>query len=170
MTGASFTYPPAKLVNDYLRASVGALFAILALFVPMHPAVTAICAVIAVLLLGFGARTWLRQMSRVVIADSGIAVEGPFGRAIPWAQLDRLRLRYYSTRKDNKQGWMELVLRGGGRRLAIESEIDGFEEIVKRAARAAAERHLPVDAATAGNLAAIGAPVPKPRQVAAGAS
>src|SRR3546814_11929791 len=52
----------------------------------------------------------------VEVGDRGIVARGPLGGAIAWPDLEDLRLRYYSTRRDRTQGWMHMTLKGGGRR------------------------------------------------------
>ena len=153
-------YPTRNLLEDYARGAAGLVFLAIAL-VPMHWVLHLLFGLVAVLLLSFGVRTILRGRSRVVLDDSGIAVVGPLGRRLTWTALDGLKLRYFSTRRDRKRGWMELTLRGAGAKLAIESQIEGFENIVRAAAAAAIKRGLTVDASTEGNLAALDVQVPR---------
>jgi hypothetical protein len=157
----SFVYPRAALLGDYARAATGLVFAALALALPLHWVVATGFGLAAALLAGFGIRTAIRQQSRIELSDEGIALRGPIERTIAWTALDGFALRYFSMRRDRKQGWMELRLRGGGRRLGIESQIQGFDEIVQRAANAAGARKLPLDTATETNLAAMGIAVPR---------
>jgi hypothetical protein len=51
---------------------------------------------------------------------------------------------------------MALRLDFPGQRIGIDSNIEGFEEIVARAARAARDQRLVMDDTTRANLAAIG--------------
>jgi hypothetical protein len=157
MTGR-FGYPRAAIVADYARASAGLVFAAMVLALPMQRALAILFAALALLLAAFAARTALRQASLIVLSDAGIALEGPLGRRIAWSELDGLKLRYFSMRRDRKRGWMELTLSGGGRRLSIESQIEGFEAILAGAAEAAAARRLKLDETTAANLAAFDVP------------
>jgi hypothetical protein len=157
---ARFAYPRLVLLADYARASTGLLFAAAIVFLPLHWALAITFAIIAALLFAFGLRTYLRQLSRIEISDTGIAVAGPLPRRVDWAELAGFRLRYFSMRRDRKRGWMELTLRGRTGTLSIESQIDGFGEIVERAARAAAR--LELDEASLVNLAALGIARPKP--------
>lgn len=158
-------YPARSLMEDYARGAAGLVFLGVAL-IPMHWVLHLMFGLIAVLLLSFGVRTALRARSRIVLDEGGIAVIGPIGKRLAWASLDALKLRYFSTRRDRKQGWMELTLRGAGAKLAIESQIEGFEDIVRAAANAAVARGLTVDPSTEGNLAAMDVTVPR-GQVAA---
>ncbi|GGF32262.1 hypothetical protein GCM10011611_43050 [Aliidongia dinghuensis] len=153
-------YPTRSLIEDYARGAAGLVFLAIAL-VPMHWALHLIFGLVAALLLAFGVRTILRGRSRILVDDDAITVEGPRARRIAWPALAGLKLRYFSTRRDRKRGWMELTLTGPGATLTIESQIEGFETIVRRAARAAAESGLAVDPSTEGNLAALDIPVPR---------
>ena len=153
-------YPKRALIEDYARGAAGLVFLVIAL-VPMHWVLHLVFGLVAVLLLSFGVRTFLRGQSRIVLDENGIAVIGPRSKRLAWAALDGLKLRYFSTRRDRKRGWMELTLSGAGTRLAIESQIEGFETIVRQAATAAKARDLTVDPSTEGNLAALDVPVPR---------
>ncbi|HVJ53675.1 MAG TPA: hypothetical protein VM689_14500 [Aliidongia sp.] len=158
---SSHTYPRAALLADYARASVGLVLATMAILLPLHWILATGFGAVAALLLFFGARTLVRQRSRIEISPDGIALIGPFGRRIAWTALDGFRLRYFSMRRDRKLGWMELLLEGGGKRIAVESQIQGFEDIVTAAAEAAGARRLALDEASETNLAAMGVAVPR---------
>ena len=153
-------YPARSLMEDYARGAAGLVFLGIAL-VPMHWVLHLVFGLVAALLLSFGVRTFLRGRSRIVLDEGGIAIVGPIGKRVAWTALDGLKLRYFSTRRDRKRGWMELTVRGAGAKLAIESQIDGFEEIVRAAAKAAVARGLTVDPSTEGNLAAMDVTVPR---------
>jgi hypothetical protein len=157
-----FAYPRRVLLADYARASAGLGFAAAVLFLPMHWVLALVFGGIALLLLGFGLRTGLRQLSRVEVTESGIAISGPLPRRIAWADLAEFRLRYFAMRRDRKHGWMELTLKSKAARLSIESQIEGFPTIVERAARAAAA--LSLDEASLVNLGALGIALPKRRR------
>ncbi len=154
MTGP-FVYPLRALAADYARAAAGLPLVAVVVFLPMHPLLTALVAALAAMFASFGLRTAFRQASPVVLTETGIHLTGPFGRAINWAELEGVRLRYYSMRRDRTRGWLELILEGSGRTIRIESQIIGFETIVSRAAIAAAARGLALDEATTVNLAAL---------------
>lgn len=153
-------YPARSLMEDYARGAAGLVFLAVAC-VPMHWVLHLLFGLIAALLLSFGIRTYLRGRSRIVLDGAGIAVVGPIAKRLGWDTLDQLKLRYFSTRRDRKRGWMELTLKGGGTKLAVESQIDGFETIVRTAAKVASERGLAVDPSTEGNLAALDVAVPR---------
>ncbi len=106
-------------------------------------------------------RTALRHNTSIEMTDAEIRAHGLVERRIAWAELERLRLAYFSTRRDRKSGWMQLELSGGGGKLSLDSRIAGFGEVVRRAADAAAENHLQVSEATAANLEALGVRVPE---------
>ena len=95
--------------------------------------------------------TELRLNAQVVCAD------GPAGAVVEWNRLDRLKLSYFSTKRDRSDGWMQLTLgSAGGRTLKIDSSLDGFHDIVERAADAAGQTGLTMSEATRANLRAMG--------------
>jgi hypothetical protein len=152
-----YAYPTSAMLGDYVRSAAG-LVPVLALLV-----LTQVGAVGAVILSGFaalfavfGIRTALRHGTRLEVSEEGLAASGLWRAAIAWAELDRMKLAYYSTRRDRREGWMQLELRAGWTTLRLDSRIDGFAELVARAARAAAARGLALNETTVVNLQALG--------------
>ena len=156
------SYPASAMIGDYLRAAAGlvpagAIFAT----TPVAPVPATVLGGFAIVFGIFGVRTALRHNTSVEMTDAEIRAHGLVARRIAWAELERLRLAYFSTRRDRKSGWMQLQLSGGGGKLSLDSRIAGFGEVVRRAADAAAENHLRVSEATAANLEALGVRVPE---------
>jgi len=146
-------YPAASLSRDYLRAGIGiAITFPLLLFAEATPAVAVILGGLAALFAGFALRTLGRQFAAVEVGGTAIAV----GRKrIPWARLDAVRLRWFGRRRSGA-GWMDMRLRGAGTRITIDSELDGFLDIARRAARAAVANGLTLSEATRANFRALG--------------
>ncbi|WP_051341357.1 hypothetical protein [Azospirillum halopraeferens] len=157
MTAQALRYPPASLWGDYARAGAGLAMTALplaALEVSSWLAVPlAACAVLFAL---FAARTAQRHLTRVTVDAAGVRADGPLGAAVRWDELRRLRLRFYSTRRDRSQGWMQMTLAGDSGRVKLESTLDGFDAIAARAAAAARRNGLTLDPATVDNLLALG--------------
>jgi hypothetical protein len=161
---ARFSYPASAMVGDYLRAAAGLGPTVLIL------ATVSVGAVAAVVLGGFAAifgafavRTALRHGTSIEVSDSELRALGLRPTTIPWSQLDRMKLAFYSTRRDRKSGWMQLELGAGRARLSLDSRLDGFDRLVRHAALAASERDLDLGEATAANLQALGIRLPEPR-------
>lgn len=153
---SQFRYPFRALVLDF--AGGGSGFAICASLLgftrPAAPVAWVLAAAAALFLVYFG-RTVCRQLTHIELDEAGIRASGPLGAVIRWENLRSLQLDYYSTRADREGGWMQLKLRDACRTIRIDSELDGFAVVVARAARAAAERGLALDAATSSNLQAL---------------
>jgi hypothetical protein len=150
-------YPSSAMTGDYLRAAAGFVptAAILAI-APVGAVAAAILGGLAALFSLFGIRTALRHGTRIEMTETGLSASGPLGASIRWANLDSIKLAYYSTRRDRRDGWMQLELRAGWARIRLDSRIDGFPKLVERAARAAEMRGLELSAATMANLEALG--------------
>lgn len=156
----SHSYPQSAVLGDYGRAAAGFVpaAAILAT-AQLGPVALSIIGALAALFGVFGLKTWLRQMTRLEASEERLHATGPFGATIRWAELDRMKLAFYSTRRDKRDGWMQLELRAGRATLGIDSRIEGFEALVERAARAAGARDLALSAATLQNLQSLGVAV-----------
>jgi hypothetical protein len=153
----AYAYPTSAMYGDYLRAAAG--------FVPTAAILTAmpVGVVAATVLSGFGAifavfgvRTLVRHGTRFDLTESALRASGLGRTSIAWAELDRMTLAYYSTRRDRRDGWMQLELRSGRKKVRLDSRIEGFAELVGKSASAAKSRGLTLNAATLANLAALG--------------
>jgi hypothetical protein len=156
-------YPASAMVGDYLRAAavvvpVGAVFA----SVPVGTVPAVVLGSFAALFGIFGLRTVLRHGTSLEMTDTELRAEGAWRRRIPWAELDRLKLAYYSTSRDRRSGWMQLEIGAGRTRVKLDSRIDGFDRLVRRAAEVADARGVALDDATAANLQALGIRLPEP--------
>lgn len=150
-------YPPASLLADYGRAGVGfAATSLPMLFLPADAAIVPVLGALALLFAGFAGRTALKQGMAIEMTQEGIAATGAWPADIRWSALDRLNLAYYSTRRDRRNGWMQLTLGAEDRKLRVDSTLAGFQEVVRRSADAARINGLTLDPATLDNLGHIG--------------
>jgi hypothetical protein len=145
---------------DYAGSSAGLACSLgLIGFVRLAAPVAWVLTAAAVLFLVYFGRTVCRQLTHIELDEAGIRARGPAlglqSVVIRWEDLRLLRLDYYSTRADREGGWMQLKLADAQRTMRIDSELDGFAQVVERAARAAAERGLALDMATLANLQAL---------------
>ncbi len=159
----SYRYPTSTLVADYLRAAAGVFLPIaLMIFTELLPLFFYIMCGLVLLFGFYGLRTIQRQGTVVIVDGDGIRQEGPLGgmfdRRMRWSEIGDFRLRYYSTRRDGKEGWMQLILRGAGkgRPIRMDSQLPGFNDIVAQVHAAAQQNSLTVDPASAANLAHLG--------------
>jgi hypothetical protein len=155
-------YPTSAMVGDYLRSAavvvpVGVLFAA----VPVGTVPAVVLGGFAALFGVFGLRTVLRHGTSLEMTDTELRAQGAWRRIIPWDELDRMKLAYYSTSRDRRSGWMQLELGAGGARVKLDSRINGFDHLVWRAAEVAATRGIALDEATMANLQALGIRLPE---------
>jgi hypothetical protein len=150
-------YPASAMVGDYLRAAAGLVpAAILLTTVPVGEVAATVLGGFAAVFGLFGLRTVVRHGTGIEMTDTELRAYGIRPRTIPWAGLDRMKLAYYSTRRDRKSGWMQLELGAGAVRVSLDSRIAGFDQLVRHAAAAAARRGVVLSEATAANLDALG--------------
>ena len=153
-----YRYPATAVVPDYLRTAFGlAATAGPLLALDLAPPIAVLLSGLALLFAWFGVRTALRQLSWIELSAADIALCGPIRRRLPWQQLRRLQLAYYAPRRARRDGWLQLTLRGArGPAICIDSTLEGFDAVLRRAAGAAFGNALVLDAATEANLAALG--------------
>ena len=155
-------YPAMAMVADYLRAAAGlvptgVVFAI----EPVGAVATTVLGSFAAVFGIFGLRTLLRHGTSLEMTDTELRAHGALRRTIAWAELDRMKLTYYSTSRDRRSGWMQLDLSAGGARVRLDSRIAGFDRLVLRAAEIAGTRGLALNEATLANLQALGIRLPE---------
>ena len=156
-------YPAEDLTGDYLRAGFGLLLTVVPLVaVDMLAWVRWLFIAAALLFALFALRTAQRQLTVVELDEGGIAVKSPLGRKrLEWTGLGKLKLAYYSTRRDRQGGWMQLDLTGPQGRLRIESQLLNFDRVVEAAAAAALANRLTLTQSTRANLLSLGFEVPE---------
>jgi hypothetical protein len=167
MSGRQYRYPAAELRGDYIRAGFGIALTALPLIATWGDlyAGLILSALMAVFVI-FGLRTWLRQMSvyevgedgitRIGWARNGLSILGAGRVSLPWREVERVKLAFYSTRRDRSKGWMHLKITGGSHKLGIDSIIEGFDDIAARSASAAASNGVQLSESTLRNFAALG--------------
>lgn len=152
-------YPGRALAGDYIRAGAGLAVGLgVLLSTPLSPAIVAIFGSWSVLFGLFAFRTVERNLTRVATTDTEICDVGFRTRVLAWRDLQRLKLRYFGTKRQTRAegGFMQLKLKGGGRSLTYDSGIEGFDFLAWRAAKAIRENGLSIDPTSAGNLLSLG--------------
>ena len=164
LTGTTrHAYPTTAMVGDYLRAAAGLVpTGVVFATEPVGTVAATVLGSFAAVFGIFGVRTALRHGTRLEMTDSGLRALGAWPCTISWAALDRMRLTYYSTRRDRRSGWMQLDLGGGGARVRLDSRIAGFDRLVLRACEVAVSRGVALNEATLTNLEALGIKLPEP--------
>jgi len=158
LSSADLRYPRQTLWADYIRAGAGAVLCGLPLvLIEVNNWVAGILGAGFLLFAAFFARTALRQATRYVLGPDTLCADGPAGTLVEWNRLDRMKLSYFSTKRDRSDGWMQLSVGStGSRTLKVDSALEGFYDIVARAAQAAETAGLPLSVATRANLRSMG--------------
>ncbi len=149
-------YPEKYFQRSYLRVAVVCAFAIGAwLIMPASTWLMVCLGIVLALVTVYAIQTYLRQRSVIRLDDIGLHVAGPLSYSLRWQDLRRVRLSYYSTRRDGSEGWMQLKVVGKGRSIRIDSDLIGFETIVIEALKQADFLGLDVGSATRHNAAVL---------------
>lgn len=155
-------YPPGSLIGDDVRAGAGV--AVSAGVLTINPASWTLSIVFGAIALVFGTlgvRSLRHHLLRLTPTPEGIVVSAIGTRPLRWSEITAVKLRYYGSRRErlseaaSQGGFMQLTLRDARGRLTFESNLDGFAYLVWRAAKAAREAGVGLDAATAGNMLAV---------------
>jgi len=150
-------YSASSVRGDYLRCAAGLVLCGGPLIAaPMGTVGLIIFGALTLLFVVYGARTWERQHTAVTEDERGLSTSGPRQASVAWRELEHLTLSFFATRKSKGEGWMQLSLRGGGQRLKVDSHLDGFDGIARRALNAARENGVELSPATLANYAALG--------------
>lgn len=151
------TYPRAGLIADGARAAIGLLLTAPPLFfIEMLWPIALVFATVALIFAWFGARTLCRALSRYSLDDEALTAQGCQRARVAWQELSALKLRHFRPRRKPNEGWIEMRLAAGGQRLMIESRLDGFDAIARRAVAAARARALPLDRRSEDALISLG--------------
>lgn len=148
-------YPTAAIRRGYAISALGSA-ASLALAFAGHEnfVVSVMCVTIFLLFVAYGARMALRGASVIVLDQDELRVVGPRVHQIFWSELTDVRLRYYATRRDGENGWMELAVLGRDKRITLDSDIERFGHVAARCREAAQARGIELTPATLRNFEA----------------
>lgn len=150
-------YRGRVLSGDYLRAGAGLAFTAgpLLLLEPV-PTVAVVLSGVALLFAAFALRTGLRHFTVIEVTADGIAARGPIPCRMPWREVKRLGLDYFSASRERGGGWMQLKVSGRYRRIRVDSTIDGFEELATAIAGVARKHAIPMADTAIANFHALG--------------
>ena len=152
-------YPSHTIASDYTRAGVGTVLTLAPLSaVPATSIAGIVLSLLGALFIFFGGRTWIRGRTVAQLSDECLAVTALRYKTILWQDMAALELRYFATRRDRSQGWMQLTLKSADTTLRLESTLEDFEKITRTAARAASRRGLSLSPSTLENLRALELP------------
>lgn len=152
----TYRYPWRAMLPDHARATIGlACTATPLILMDLPGPVTVVLAFLAMIFALFAVQAVLRHATRILVSERDIRAL-PMGTRLAWDSLTRLTLAYFSVRRDGRGGWMELKLRSDRRTLRIDSRLDGFTDVVQRAAAAANGACLHLGPSTLSNLAILG--------------
>ena len=70
-----------------------------------------------------------------------------------------MTLKYFSTRRDRKAGWYQLTLSDGIVKITIDSELMGFDTVMKICSDVVIQKRLTVSETTSENFASSGFPL-----------
>ena len=152
-------YRTASLLLDGLRCAAGLAATIgpLAILDVVWPLALILFA-LGLVFAAFAVRLMLQGQTSIEVTEQGIASRGLVVREMAWSDLRSLKLAHYAPRKRPSEGWYQLTIRGPSGALRIDSTIDDFREVVRRAAMAADAAGLALDPATSENMRGIRGP------------
>ena len=155
--GDRFAYPSTVIGAALLRTGIGLALTLgpLAVIQPTRVAVV-ILGGLALIFVVYGAQALIRSASEIVVTAQGLRRTGPIPAHIQWDALVRVKLSYYTTKRDRADGWMVLTIRGTGRAVRIESTLKGFGPLLARIVAEAQARGIALPAPTRGNLRPFG--------------
>jgi hypothetical protein len=154
-----FKWPMKALVGDYVRGSLGALFALLcATLAPAGSWWQIVLFVLLIVFLTFLCDVMIRNGTRVAMSSAALSSVRPiWGETrIEWACIDGLDVRFYPSRRDRTAGWMTAKIKGQSRTISLDDALPGFEDVMERAMQALEARGLGMNESTAANLASLG--------------
>jgi len=154
-------YETADLVKDDLRAVAGlAVFGAPLVFLKTVPWITVLLAAGSVVFALFLGRCVLRHRTGVLVSDTRIEIRSLRSTVIDWQDINHVSLKHYSPRRRSGRGWMQLTLSDGAKKIVIESGLDNFHNIVRRAASVIGRNRLDVSTATRANFKAMNINLP----------
>ncbi len=154
-----YRYSGRSLAGDYLRAAIGLAVGLgVSISAPEGPVILFLFGGVTALFAYFAYRTVHRHMTRVAVTDEAIRDTGFGTRVMAWSDLQRIKLRYFGTKRQQRSssGFMQINMRDSRTSLTYDWSLNGFDHIAWRAAKALRENGVSMDSASAGNLLTMG--------------
>ena len=159
-------YSRKSISGDYIRAIIGLVITGGLLLAATKVTIFQyIFAAGALLFFGFLIRTFLRQFSSFVVTEQGLKRVGLFKRSLSWDQLNNVTLKYFSTRRDRKAGWYQLTLSDDIVKITIDSELMGFDTVMKICSDVVMQKQLTVSETTSETVSYTHLTLPTIREV-----
>ena len=150
-------YSRKSISGDYIRATIGLIITVgLLLAATKITIFQYIFAAGALLFFGFLLRTILRQFTTCIVTEQNLKTSGLFKRTLSWDKLNDVNLKYFSTRRDRKAGWYQLTLSDGIVKVAMDSELIRFNDIMKICSDVVREKQITVSETTSENFTSSG--------------
>tara|TARA_B100001142_G_C14081936_1_gene557751 strand:+ start:278 stop:799 length:522 start_codon:yes stop_codon:yes gene_type:complete len=152
-----FKYPLQSILIEYGASIIGIIITLLPLFLTTPLViVSAVLCFLGALFFAYGIRAIFRHYTLVEISDTSIQVKGFRNTNIKWESLEQLKLSYFSTRRNQEAGWMQLRLKANNVTIRFDSSLEGFETILLKAAYNAQKYSAYLNTNTIQNLNALG--------------
>ena len=154
-----FGWPAKNLAADYIRGALGVVFALLCAFLaPSGSWWQIVLILLLFLFLAFLSDVLIRHGTRIRLTPEGLVRRRPLWGEdrVPWDEIQSLDVRFYPSRRDRTEGWMNAKVKGPRGAISLDDGMDGFEDVLDRAMLALETRGLGMNEATAANLASLG--------------
>lgn len=150
-------YPSKELTGDYVRGGIGVLICGAPLvFADSMPVAAWFLIILVAVFGGFVLRTAIRNFTWIKAEPEGIRTIGILGKAIRWEEISKVKLRYFSTKRDRSGGWMQMKVTGRGKTIELDSALTDFEDLARRVGEAAVDARAAMDETTRANFALMG--------------
>jgi hypothetical protein len=163
-------YPRGAIWADYSRATAGIVATTAPLiFAQLGVIASTVLAVLATSFVFFAVRAGAKQRLVVTCSESKLTIYRIKTNNLDWRALHTLDLRYYAVNRDRTRGWMQLTLGGDGAVFRLESSLDGFDVLARKATDAALENGVTLSPTTVVNLQSLDIKVVTPEAPAGAA-
>lgn len=153
----SLRYERGPLLADFARSGAGLFFTLgPALFLNPIPVLFWIFLAAGMLFLAFGVKTAQKWVTKVEMTADNLTVSTPFSASLAWKDLNAAKLRFYTTRRKSRKGWMQMTLRDGRAKIVLDSALADFDLVAKYAARWITRNDLELDIPSRENFLALG--------------
>lgn len=157
-----YRYPIRQFLTEAGGAVTGVtFFGAPLLFVKPSSVIFLALTLVIALFVVYGIRAMIRQKQAFRLTDAGLVRTGLNPCEISWNTLKRVRVRYYSTRRDRTSGWLQMIVDGEGKTVRVDSALIDFDVFTSEVVGKAAEIGAELDGTTIQNCLAAGISLPR---------
>ena len=98
----------------------------------------------------------MRHRSQLELKEDRIGESLLRDKVIAWDAVTELKVRYFATRRDQSDGWMQVTVKSEAESVSFDSDIFDYDNVLATIWQAVGHRDIAMNDTTVSNLSSLG--------------